>query len=142
MAEAERDRVLLARASLRAAGRPFFMASALAGFKALRGMTDEQLATFLGCAPGALAELGLCRRPDPALSTFRADVEGVAAHVGAASERLARLLREVDSVAALRRAPSAPVDRGALLAARDRLDAAARKDEQRDDDPNAGTSGP
>jgi hypothetical protein len=142
VADAERDRALLARASLQAAGRPFFLASALAGFQALRGITEEQLATFLGCAPAALAELGLCRRPDPAGSTFRADVERVAAHVGAASEQLVRLLREVDSVAALRRAPSAPVDRGAMLAARDRLDAAAGKHEQRDDDPNAGTSGP
>jgi hypothetical protein len=139
--EDEHDRALLARAGLRAAGRPFFLASALAGFQAVRHMTDDQLATFLGCAPEALAELGLCRRPDPAESTFRADVERVAAHVGAASQQLARLLREVDSVAALRRAPSAPIDRGALLAARDRLDAAARTDEQPDDDPNAGSSG-
>jgi hypothetical protein len=140
--EAEQDRVLLARASRRAASRPFFLASALAGFQALRELTDEQLATFLGCAPEALAELGLCRRPDPAAPTFRADVERVAAHVGAASPQLVRLLREVDSVAALRRAPLAPVDRGALLAARDRLDAAAHKDEQHDDHPNAGPSEP
>lgn len=142
MAEAERDRVLLARASLRAVDRPFFLAGALAGFRALRGMTDEQLATFLGCAPGILSELALCRRPDPAASTFRADVERVAAHVGAASEQLARLLREVDSVAALRRAPAATADRGTLLAARDRLDGAGRADERRDGDPSTDTSGP
>jgi hypothetical protein len=142
VAEAERDRALLAQASLRAAGRPFFLAGALAVFRALRGMTDEQLATFLGCAPGVLSELGLCRRPDPTASTFRADVERVAAYVGAASEQLARLLREVDSVAALRRAPAATADRGALLAARDRLDGTARADERRDDDPSAGTSVP
>jgi hypothetical protein len=141
VADGKHDRELLAHASLRAASRRFFLASALAEFQALRGMTDDQLATFLGCVPEVLPELRLCRRPEPTTSTFRADVEEVAAYASATSEQLVRLLREVDSAAALRRAPAAAADRGALLAARDRPDAAEREDERPDGGPSVGRSG-
>jgi hypothetical protein len=121
---AEQDR-LLAWAARRARGREAFVASALASYQELHQLDDAALAAWLGLPEPALADLALCLRPAADAPSFRADVERIAAHVGASRQRLAKLLREADAVTALRAAP-APGGRqagqGILKAARDRRD--------------------
>jgi hypothetical protein len=106
---------LLARAATRAEREPFFLASALAAYRALSGLDDAALAAELGCAESALARLALCRRPRGDSPMFREDVTRIAAATGADAARLARLLRAADAAETLRAAPSA-----GLLAAQDR----------------------
>jgi len=120
--QAERDR-LLAWAARRARERESLMASALASYQRLHQLDDAGLAAWLGCSVPALADLALCLRPAGEAMSFRPDVERIAAHTGASSGRLARLLRETDTVTALRAAPGEPqADQGVLKAARDRRD--------------------
>lgn len=120
---AERDR-LLAWAARRAREREAFMASALASYQGLHRLDDAGLAAWLGLPESALADLALCLRPAASSPSFRADVERIAVHVGASGQRLAKLLREADTVTALRAAPAGDpeADAGILKAARDRHD--------------------
>ena len=122
MSQAKRE-YLLAWAARRARGRESFIASDLAAYQERHQLDEARLADWLGGATWALTNLALCRRPQADASTFRADVERIAVHVGVRGERLARLLRETDAIAALRAAPadaSAPTEHGFLMAARDR----------------------
>jgi hypothetical protein len=124
VSQVERDR-LLAWAARRARGRDSFIASDLAVYQERHRLDEAQLADWLGCATRALADLALCRRPQANASSFRADVERIADHVGVRAEQLARLLRETGAIAALRAAPadrSAHAEHGFLMAARDRQD--------------------
>jgi hypothetical protein len=124
MSQVERDR-LLAWAARRARSRDSYVASDLAAFQERHGLSEAQLANWLGGTIQALTNLALCRRPQADAPSFRTDVERIALHVGVQGEALARLLRETDTIAALRSAPadaSAPTDHGSLMAARDRQD--------------------
>jgi len=112
------DQSLLQRAARRASQCPFFLASAFSEFQSLRGLDEEGLARWLGCPMQSLVKLALCRRPDGASPRFRAEIEQIATYGGACPVRLAQLIREVDSVAALRCAPSAG-GHGVTMAARD-----------------------
>lgn len=113
------NRDLLRYAAERAVSKPFYLASVLRAYQELHGMDDEQLGRQLGCDPSDLPRLGLCRRPDPAPSRFRADVEQVAEHFGLSAIALAGIVREVDATRQLR-AGAGLDDAGPLLAARDR----------------------
>lgn len=111
------------RAMQRAAGRPYFLASALATYRELHGIDDAALAAALGCTPDALPHLGLCRRPDPAASDFRTAVQQIADYAGITPFPLAALLRDVQvAEAMLDGAPPGASSEGhdMLLAARDR----------------------
>src|SRR5215467_4409917 len=101
MSEA-RDRYLRVAAE-RAAGRPFFIAKALAEFRTLYRFSENDLAAWLGCARGRLPDLALCRRPAARGPEFRADVHKISRYIGIRPERLAQLLREVDAIDAFRR---------------------------------------
>ena len=74
----------------------------------------------------ALVTLALCRRPEISASSFRAEVEKVAARAGAKPERVAEALREVEAIMAFRRARQVQ-NGGMLLAARDRVDDAPER---------------
>jgi hypothetical protein len=124
MSQAERDH-LLAWAARRARSWDSYVAGDLAAFQERHGLSESQLAGWLGGTTRALTNLALCRRPQADAPSFRTDVERIALHVGVSSEALARLLRETDAIAALRSAPadaSAPSEHGSLMAARDRRD--------------------
>ena len=124
MSQAERDH-LLAWAARRARSWDSYVASDLAAFQERHGLSEAQLANWLGGTTRALTNLALCRRPQAGGPSFRTDVERIALHVGVQGEALARLLRETDAIAALRSAPadaSAPSDHGSLMDARDRQD--------------------
>jgi hypothetical protein len=112
---------LLGAAAARAADRSFFLASQLAAYRSLHSLTEADLAAWLGCRPDGLVTLALCRRPEIAASSFRAEVEKVAARARAKPERVAEALREVEAVIAFRQARSVQTG-GMLLAARDRLE--------------------
>jgi hypothetical protein len=91
------------------------MAWVLARYRELERLDDDRLAAFLGIDRPALDRLALCGRPRPEL--FAADVQDIAAHVGADPLRLANLIRQVEALQALARAP-ATGDLGVFAAAR------------------------
>jgi hypothetical protein len=116
-------RDLLRHAAQRAEHQPFFVASALAAYRALHNLNETELAAFLGCTPEALPRLALCRLPDASTPRFRPEVERIASFSGVNSLHLAILLRDVDSTTALRRLTQSQrqtPEQGFLLAARDR----------------------
>src|SRR5215831_18010124 len=114
---------ILQRAAQRASERPFFLANALVAYQTLYQCGEAELVEFLGCTRAALPKLALCRLPNTMASGFRTEVERIASYSGANSTRLAQLLREVESTAALhgaRRSQAATTGQGTLMAARDR----------------------
>ncbi|MGE0539378.1 MAG: hypothetical protein AB7R89_04295 [Dehalococcoidia bacterium] len=107
---------LMARAAMLAEERPFFVAAALAIYRALRQIDNAALAAELGCTEIGLSRLALCRRPDGDGAMFRTQVERIARHAGCRAESLANVLRAASAVEKMQAAtPSA------LLAARDRI---------------------
>jgi hypothetical protein len=119
-------------AAMRAARDPFFLGHDLREYRDISELDDEGLARFLECSKEGLMRLALCRRPDPGKASFRPDVEQIALHCGASTQKLAALVREVDAVRTMRGAPQlqAPLaqSRSALLmAARDRRLGAGRR---------------
>ena len=119
--ESNETPILLRYAAKRAATNRFFLAGYLNEFSSIRGITDEDLAQFLGCKPEHLPKLALCRRPDPDSPSFRSDVEQIATVFNMQPEHLARLIREVDTLKALEeaRAKRKEVPDGLLAVARD-----------------------
>lgn len=121
------------------------MASALSLYQTLTAIGTKPLADFLGCSPRNLPMLSLCRRPDPASSNFRPDVEKIATYVGANPRALVRLIREVEAHEALVKAEhptETTVDSGMLMAARDRAEEESTHDEGHSDVSNDIDPGP
>jgi hypothetical protein len=110
---------LLRRAAERAAGREFFLASALLPYAEVEQLDDAALAERLGCEQGDLPKLLLCRRPRREAPNFRADVERIAEAFGLEPGRLAEVVRAADALRALREGGAAQAG-GWLAAARDR----------------------
>jgi hypothetical protein len=111
-------------AAKRAAEEPQLLGHELREYRALNDASEDELATALECSRDALVCLALCRRPDPNAASFRAEVEQIAMHCGANAQKLAALLREVDSLRTIRQVPVPPhvaaSRSGLLAAARDR----------------------
>lgn len=111
-------------AAKRAAEEPRLLGYELSEYRTLNDATEDDLAAALECSREALVCLALCRRPDAAAPSFRADVEQIALHCGVNAHKLAALLREVDSLRTIREVtipPHLAAGRpGVLAAARDR----------------------
>lgn len=111
-------------AAKRAADQPQLLGHELKEYRMLNDATEGDLATTLECSRDALVSLALCRRPDPTGPSFRAEVEQIALHCGVNAQKLAALLREVDSLRAIRQVSIPPQlaagQPGLLAAARDR----------------------
>ncbi len=107
-----------------AAEARFFLASALKAYSSFNELDDAALAAHLGCSLQDLPRLALCRRPAPEPTVFRKEVEQIAAYASAKAERLAQLLREVETLEALQMAEKSVTASGPglLMAARDRAD--------------------
>lgn len=106
----------------RAEQRSSFVAADLATYRAIQDASEEELARFLSCPAEALAELALCRRPDPSKPNFKTQVQHIASFVGCDDVQLATLLREVDAINIFRSAAEnseGAADAGLLAAARD-----------------------
>lgn len=105
-----------------AAGDSLFLAAPLARYAASERLDDDALAERLGCPRGVLAELRLCRNPDPLPPRFGEDVQRIAGHFGLDAARLAQVIRFGQGL--LRLAQPGPhgdaAAFGCLLAARDR----------------------
>ena len=117
MAEAD----LAWRAAERAAGRRFFLASALLAYARSEGLDQAGLARQLGCEPAALPRLLLCRRPTGPPAAFRADVQRIAQGFNLDPARLAEAVRVAYALERLAEAGQR-TDAGLLAAARDRDD--------------------
>jgi len=119
------DRKAIRRAVELAAENPFFLASALEAYRSLNGLDDTALADYLDCSLEDMIRLAFCRRPGLDPTVFRKEVEQIAAYAPVKAERLAQLLREVESLEALQmaeRGGATASGRGFLMAARDRAD--------------------
>ena len=101
-------------------GDSFFVSYALAQYKVMHGVGDEQLMRVLGCTREALDRLALCRLPDDRDPGFRGQVQQIAAFVSCNADRLMGVFREIAAVASLREQPAQRSMSGLLLAARDR----------------------
>jgi hypothetical protein len=115
------DERLVFRAAARASQQSYFLGSALATYATAEGLDDPQLAKRLGCKPGDLPRIRLCRRPDGDTSRFTSDILRIAERFGLDTATLAEILRQVEALDALRHVDSAA--RSFLAAARDRDEA-------------------
>ena len=102
---------------------PFFLASALAIYARSEGLDEAALAARLGCRPGTLTMLRLCRRPQ-AGARFGREIATIAGRFSVSAELLATVVRRANALEAMREVnalgmPGAS-DRGTLIAARDR----------------------
>jgi hypothetical protein len=107
----------LARLAQSARERPTLLAGLLFAYQEQEGLDEPGLAAFLGCDTAALPRLALCRRPRKQMPAFREDIERIAQHADANPLSLVKLIRAVETRAALQRAAEAPSP--LLLAARD-----------------------
>jgi len=103
------------RAARRAIDRPFFLAGALQIYQEENGLSETELADFLGCSPEDLPCLALCRQPVG--PSFLNDVTHLASRFGLNGGRLAALIRDIEVTEGFR-AGSGPT----AMAARDRED--------------------
>lgn len=116
----------LRRAADRAATQQSFMAYLLARWGEAKGLKWDEAAEVLGCTDESVHRLALCLRPNPSLGSFAEDVERIASYARIDPGALARVVREVDAVQALRE--TRPLDdanatvAGILMAALDRLE--------------------
>jgi predicted alpha/beta hydrolase family esterase len=124
-------------AARKAAQNQFFLAKHFTEFRFIHGMTDDDLAQFLGCSTKVLPKLSLCRQPNPESPRFRSDVERIAATFNVQAVRLVQLIREVDSIKALIDAKKLHQERpeGLLAVARDN-----EINQQEPKDPNESSS--
>lgn len=71
--------------------RSALLAAVLAAYMTREQMNDQELAARLGCSPGTLSRLRLCRVPRAA--HFDDDIARIAVYTGIPVENLARVLR-------------------------------------------------
>jgi hypothetical protein len=117
------DKDILRWAAKRSEEKPFLLGYDLHAYRAFHKTSDKELASFLNCSLDALVRLALCRRPNTMRPSFHNDVKKIALHCGADPQRLATLLREVDSLRTFKLVASSNVaypQAGLLAAARDR----------------------
>lgn len=96
---------------------PFFLAAALATYARAEGLSDQQLAARLGCAPEQLSAVRLCRAPRGSAGEFQRDVERIAERFHVDGTIIAEAVRMAGALRALRQVPQ---QSAFLMAARDR----------------------
>lgn len=108
-------------AAERAASEPTFFGHVLREYCAMFGLDLPSLATKLGCNIHDMTRLALCRKPDFDAPQWHEDLEKIAHFVHVDYQLLLQLLREVDTLTAMRAVPAAsttyPGDQAGLLAA-------------------------
>jgi hypothetical protein len=102
----------------RAEGEAFFLAPLLAAYARSEALDHAALAAALGCPPGELAMLRLCRAPRAEPQEFRDDITRIAERFGLDPDRLAAAVKRGRVVLRLRAAQSG-AGGGFLMAARD-----------------------
>jgi hypothetical protein len=116
-----RSLLQLRRARRRAESNAFYLAGVLVLYQEAEGMSDVDLARYLGCAQEDLVRLALCRRPGlaPPL-TFADDIASLARRFSLSGERLAVLVRHADFLRAMRAGTPEEQETRVLQAAQDR----------------------
>jgi hypothetical protein len=109
----------LERLAQRVMRDPYFLAASLARYAESQGLGDETIAGLLGCDVGTLAQVRLCRSPDPLPPGFWNDVERIAGRFRLDPDKLAEMVRFGQGLLAARRDGGADERAGYLLAARD-----------------------
>ncbi len=115
----------LMRAAQRAIKNDFFLAGILHEHQQANHLNDEELACFLECDRNDLPRLALCRRPDAQQEAFLSDIEHLARRFHLHADRLAAVIRQVDTLRMLQRRQRSSSHEAAqdlLQAARDRDD--------------------
>lgn len=106
----------LAHAVKRAAKRPEFMASVFARYCAAERVDEEQLVSLLNCSEQDYLRLSLCRTSRQPSAD---DLRQLAAFAGTDPHALARVVRRVEAVEAMKAGAKA-VAQSTLIAARER----------------------
>lgn len=88
---------IVARAAKHARRNPAMIGWAFARYQRRHQLSAAALASWLGLPLSQLAPLALCRRPDPHLSCFAADVHEIALASGCNDRSLAELLTEAEA---------------------------------------------
>ncbi len=124
----------LERAAQRAITSDFFLAGILNEYQQAHHLNDEGLAKLLECDIHDLPRLALCRRPATNQTSFVHDVDHLAQRFHLRAEQLAAIIRQVDSLHALRLQLTSNQDtRSMLRAARDRDDSSIDSAEDADE---------
>ncbi len=127
----------LAHAVQRAVSHEFFLAGILHEYQQANQLDDDALAELLGCHLNDLPRLALCRRPATEQNAFIQDIEHLAQRFHLHGDQLAIVIRQVDSLRALRQqltsTRNAQQMPGILRAARDRDQESADSLENLDD---------
>lgn len=105
----------------------FFLACPLRAYAQTEGLDDEQLAAALGCAPGVLLGIRLCRAPS-ADAGFQNDIELIANRFGVRREALMEAVRRGQAISTMR--GDLPSQQGFLMAARDAEEGGDRESEK------------
>jgi hypothetical protein len=79
--------------------RDGFLGAAFHAVAAARRFTAKGVASGVGCSPGNIPRLMLCRVPRDSVEHFDADVRQISQFVGCCADRLANVVREYRSVA-------------------------------------------
>lgn len=119
--EKNQTEALLAYMARRAAGRSFYLASALESFQHAENLDEPGLVKFLEIEAGQLSRLALCGRPDVTDKvSFAHDVRTIATKFNLKPMLLAKLLRVAAVYEANRE--TTPIADNFLMAALDRED--------------------
>jgi hypothetical protein len=108
----------LNRLAARVEDDAFFLAPFLAAYARSEGLDEPGLAAALGCPPGELPMVRLCRAPRGGAPEFWEDVTAVAARFGMDPERLAEAVKRGRALRLFQAARAG--EAGSLMAARDR----------------------
>lgn len=95
---------------------PFFLACPLKLYAESEGLTEESLASRLGCSVDACVLVCLCRAPTGDDEAFQDDIERVAAKFSVDANVLVEAIRRGQAIFEMRRNTNAA---GTLMAARD-----------------------
>ena len=121
-----------------------FLAWVLYTYQKQERLSEEKFLNHLNIHKTQYARLALCRRPDPDLADFAQQAHQIAEYVGIDLDILTRIIREVDSLAAMQNLPDAEAqgyeDKGTILnrtpgllfAARDRSESEPSGNKQPD----------
>lgn len=125
------DNDLISLTVQRAVADPLFLGYDLREYCQFSELNELDLSKLLECSIDDVKRLALCLRPSPNTPQFRADVERIALHCGADTQKLVSILRELDSVRTMRNVSGTvlhahPDRQPLLLAARDRPDIGKR----------------
>lgn len=126
------DSDMLNRMVERAQGDPFFFGWVIHNYLTIHSETQEQLANRLSCSLPQLDNLSLCLLPDEHDERFLEKIQKVAQYVGVAQDILLSIIREVQSLGALREISDLETPQ-MLKAARDRK---TKPDDPSDSDKN------